>query len=475
MVADLVALRQRAEAEPLSWVRWTPPQAEWLRLSAPRKLLRAGNQLGKTWSAMAEVVWRALGCHPYYPTRAPPVEIWVVCTSWAQSVAIMGKFWALVPRARLKQARFDPRSGFGKDNPAVVFDNGSVVRFRTTNQGPEALAGATIDYVAIDEPCDEDVYRELDRRVLRRGGQVGITLTPINRPCDWLRAMVDQGAVREVHARLTEANLTPVGAPGPLRLLDGTPMDAAWIAEQRRVTPALYAPVVLDGDWETRPEGVFFTCFDRSRHVNDRAALDAARGTIRWVLGIDYAAADREYGQVGVLSQVQPYTDDRGRHQELVIVEDLVALPGISSAEQFAGGLLAMLGRQGLRWRDLHAVYGDNPVASRWVEKSNIILTRALTRDMGIPPHALAPRVLNAKDGPPSAGALDAGCRYVYEGLSAGRILLRARCDVLARAIETWDYTRDHPGKDVIDALRYGLKDYIFRLDRRPRVQVRFG
>jgi phage terminase large subunit-like protein len=474
MVADLVALRQRAEAEPLSWVRWTPPQADWLRLSAPRKLLRAGNQLGKTWAAMAEVTWRALGCHPHYPTRSPPVEIWVVCTSWAQSVAIMGKFWMLVPRARLRQARFDPRSGFGKDNPAVVFDNGSVVRFRTTNQGPEALAGATIDYVAIDEPCGEDVYREIDRRVLRRGGQVGITLTPINRPCDWLRAMVDQGSVAEVHARLTEANLTPAGSGSPLRLLDGTPMDARWVAEQWRHTPATYAPVVLDGEWETRPEGVFFRCFDRKKHLAAAASLDPARGAIRWCVGIDYAAADREYGQVAVLAQVQPYLDERQRAQELVIVADLVALPGIASAEQFAVEVVRMLDRNGLRWRGLQSVYGDNPVASRFIEKSNIQTARAIAREIGVPAASLSPRLLNAKEGPPSAGAMDAGCRYVYEAIAAGRMLVHPRCEVLARALETWDYTRMHPGKDVIDALRYALKDYVFRLADRPRTTVRF-
>jgi phage terminase large subunit-like protein len=430
---------------------------------------------GKTWVAMAEVISRALGTHPCYPVRRPPVEVWVVCTSWAQSVAIMGKFWALAPKARLRRTRFDPRDGFGRNNPSVIFDNGSVVRFRTTNQGPEALAGATIDYVAIDEPCDEDVYRELDRRVLRRGGQIGITLTPINRPCEYLRALVEQGAVREVHARLTVANLTPIGSSAPLRLLDGTPMDQRWIDEQRRITPATYAPVVLDGEWETRPEGVFFRCFDRARNVSATATIDASRSPRRWVLGIDYAAADREWGQVAVLSQVQSYIDSGGRPQELVIATDLVALPGVASSEQFVDEMIRMLGRHGLRWRDLHCVYGDNPVQSRWVEKSNINTIRALARALQVPQSAILPRVLNAKDGAHAAGALDAGCRYLYEGLAAGRILLHPRCELLARALESWDYTRDHPLKDVIDAWRYGLKDWIFRLGARPHVTVRLG
>jgi phage terminase large subunit-like protein len=475
LAADLSRLRQRSEADPLSWVRWCPPQDLWLRQDAPRKLLRAGNQLGKTWAAMAEVIWRCLGIHPHTVTRPPPVEVWVVCTSWAQSVAIMAKFWSLVPRARLRRCRFDPKYGFGAHNPSVVFDNGSVVRFRTTNQGPEALAGATIDYVAIDEPCDEDVYRELDRRVMRRGGQIGITLTPINRPCEWLHDLVQRGVVREVHARLTVANLTPIGSLAPLRLLDGTPMDQRWVDEQRRITPATYAPVVLDGEWETRPEGVFFRCFDRARNVSATATIDASRSPRRWTLGIDYAAADREWGQVAVLSQVQSYTDATGRWQELVIATDLVALAGVASSEQFVDEVIRMLGRHGLRWRDLHCVYGDNPVQSRWVEKSNINTIRALARALQVPQGLILPRVLNAKDGAHAAGALDAGCRYLYEGLAAGRIVLHPRCDLLARALESWDYTRDHPLKDVIDAWRYGLKDWIFRLGARPHVTVRLG
>jgi phage terminase large subunit-like protein len=463
ILRDLEALRSRIEAAPLEHIRWTPPQNTWLTSPAPRKLLRAGNQLGKTWSAMAEVIYRATGTHPHYATHKPPVEIWVVCTSWSQSVAIMRKFWDLVPRDVIRPTRFDPRNGFGKDNPAVVFLNGSVVRFRTTNQGPEALAGATIHYVAVDEPCDEDIYRELDRRVLRNAGSIGITLTPINRPCGWLRELVEAGSIEEVHATLTVDNLTPTGASGPLRLLDGTPMDQDWIDLQRRLTPPSYAPVVLDGEWETRPFGVFFSCFDRARHINGAVRLDPARGAIKWVLGIDYAAADRQYGQVGVLSQVQSYADDKGRRQELIYVVDHAAMPGVASSEQFASEVASMLTRNGLRWRELASVYGDNPIATRWVEKSNLNTSRAMARELSIPLSALTPRILSAKDGSPSAGAMDTGCRYIYEGLAAGRIILHPRCEVLATGFEQWDYTRDHPLKDILDAFRYSLKDFIFR------------
>jgi phage terminase large subunit-like protein len=461
-------------ANPLSVVRWTSPQEDWLRLSAPRKLLRGGNQVGKTWVGLTEVISRALGRHPFSRVRPPPVEIWVVCTSWAQSVAIMQKFWALVPRHELRKGTTcDPRSGFGKDNPAVVFNNGSIVRFRTTNQGPEALAGATIDYVHVDEPCDEDVYRELDRRVMRRGGAIGITLTPINRPTEWLRELVEQGAVAEVHARLTELNLTPRGALGPLRLLDGTPMNADWIAEQWKITPARYAGVVLDGEWETRPEGVFYSCFDAVKHVSDKVRIDPSGGRIQWVMGFDYAAADRDYGHCVSLSQVQRRIGDDGRARWAIYTVDEVALPGTASSEQAASEVARMLLRQGLKWTEIASVHGDNPVTSRWVEKSNLDMMRALSREYGVPFSALNPRILNAKDNVRSFASFDAGCRWIYARIAAGEMMVHPRCVRTIEAFQTWDYTPDHPAKDILDAQRYAFKPFIFAAGEKSSVTVR--
>ena len=478
-VQAIHTLADKHARDPLSFVRWTPPQRAWLENKAPRKLLRAGNQLGKTLVGLAEVIYRALGTHPFYRTRPPPVEIWIVCTSWAQSVAIMGKFWALVPRDRLRVGTtFDSRTGFGKDNPAVVFDNGSVVRFRTTNQGPEALAGATIDYVHVDEPCDEDVYRELDRRVLRRGGQIGITLTPVNRPTDWLRKLVELGAVWEVHARLTETNLTPIGGTGPLRLLDGTRMDADWIAHQWAITPATYAGVILDGEWETRPEGVFYTCFDRRKHTSDAVRLDPRQGVIRWALGFDYAAANRDFGHCVSLNQVQQRTVDDGKRARLVTAVytvDEVVLHGSATTAQSAIQTVAMLQRHGLRWTDVFAAHGDNPVASRWVEKSNMDTMRAVAKEIGVSPSALSPRILNAKEHTKATGSFDAWCRWVYERLANGEMMIHPRCQHTIKGLETWDYTKDHPYKDVLDAQRYALKPWVFPRNGTPGVTVRLG
>jgi hypothetical protein len=89
-------------------------------------------------------------------------------------------------------------------------------------------------------------------------------------------------------------------------------MGQAWIDEQWRVTPAMFAPVVLDGEWDMRPEGVFFKSFDPARHVAAHARLNASRGDITWAIGIDYSAAQREFGQTAALLQVQAQLDEHG-------------------------------------------------------------------------------------------------------------------------------------------------------------------
>ena len=476
-VAAARRLSEKASLDPLRWVQWTPPQDAIHRMESPRKLLRAGNQIGKTTAALAEIIWRASGTHPHYPTRPPPIEAWIVCTSWSQSVAIMRKFHDLCPADLIDHKRssnFSVRSGYSKDNPAVIFTCGSVIRFRTTRQGAEALQGATVHYVLIDEPTDVDIYRELDRRLLRTSGTMCIAMTPANRDCSWMRELVENGVIAEVHAKLTVENLTPVGRSMPLCLLDGTPMDAEWIAEEWRRTPAVYAGVVLDGEWETRPEGIFFKCFDKAAHVNATARLDPNRGPVRWVMGIDYAAAVREHGQTCTLLQVQASSDGKGRPREAILVVDEVVMPGVASNAQFAVAVVDMLRRQGIEWRDLHMVHGDNPVASRWVEKSNIETMRAVSRGLGVGPNALQPRIRSAKEGRMAGAMLDAGCRYLYEHMADGMLLIHPRCKLMIDAIETWDYTRDHPAKDRIDSMRYALKPWVFprRAGGGPRLVI---
>lgn len=467
MRARSATLKRRTKESPLRWMRWMRPQVAWLRLNSRIKLLRAGNQaIGKTTAGLAEVVWRARGHHPYHLVPAAPQQIIICCTTNRQSLAIQRKLWALLDRRELApETNFSKKNGFGVNVPMVVFANGSTILFATDEAGPSSVQGNTVNYIHIDELCSLEMFRELERRISTTGGKIGMTLTPVNRPAAWLRELVEDGIVTEIHAKLSLQNLQYFDGGGQRKLEDGTICDQRWIDEQWRIVPDLYAGVVLDGDWETRPEGQFFKAFNPKQHVTKQLQFPAGP-PVYWHLGIDYAAADRDFGQVAVLLKVQHHQPPDGKPYDLVQVVDEVVMNGVASSSQFAEAVIAMLARTGISWRHLKTIYGDNPVQSRWVEKSNTNTMKALARELSLSYNALQPRILGAKEGTQSAGSRDAGCRWIYEGLARKFFVVHPRCTAVIQALETWDYSRDHKFCDVVDALRYALKPYIF-----PRVR----
>jgi len=457
-------LTNRAESRPLDYIRWTPPQLAHLNRACRRKLLRAGNQIGKTTVGLAEVVWWATGTHPYLPTIRPPVEIWIVCTTWPQSVAIMRKFWAMLPKNLVRPGtRCEPRYGFGKDNPAVVFLNGSIVRFKTTNQGAEALAGATVHFVLVDEPTDEEIWRELDRRLTRTGGTLAATLTPINRPTEYLRQLVRDGVVEETHTRLTAESLIPVGDSSPMRLLDGTPMDDAWILEQRRMVLPRFAPVVLDGEWEQRLEGAAFESYDPTTHLTDRIPdVD-----LHVAVGLDYGEGDfRTYTSiVGI--------DTKSGEFPRIHFLGEVASDGMRPPEDEAVDVLDELTEAGgWGWADVSSAWGDKPTKGRAGRKSNEDMMAALERELRARKllgkrSGLSPEIRQVKTGPNgNDGSVWRGVEWLHRAmLRPGHLTVHPRCEVLHEAFQKWNGGEEH--KDPIDGARYATWPFAMRGGRK--------
>lgn len=443
----------------INFIKWTPPQAEFHAMASKRKLLRAGNQIGKSLCGLGQVIMSCMGTYEH--SAPPPIEAYVVTTSWSQGVSLHKKFWELVPKSALTERSrnaFDARRGFGKDNPAVVFKNGSIVRFKTSQQGATALSGSTIDLVHIDEPCDEDIYRELDRRVLRKNGNVIITLTPINKYVGWLKELVDDGIVAEVHARMVPENFIPVGSTRPLCLAGGVPMDQAWIDEQRRTTLKRYAPVLLDGEWETRSASPVFESFTPDVHVTSYIPTS----DVKVALGIDHGSG-RNFKQIAVLVAV----DARGEHAKVHVIDECPS-DGDTTPDQDAAAILKMLQRNGLQWRDLDHVYGDKEYGGRGDglgRKSNRELTRALTRKMhiraGVP---LVPSIRQAKTGRGGGrGSVYRGCQWIHRAmLRDAHFTVHPRCKRVQFGLQHFDF-RDSDAKDSVDALRYALWPWAMR------------
>ena len=97
----------RADRRRSHYAMWMPPQVAFHKDPSKRKLLRLGNQWGgKTVAGVTEVDWRCTGKHPYLKVRKPPIEAWIICASWSQSIAIQEKYWDWCDKEKMIKFEF---------------------------------------------------------------------------------------------------------------------------------------------------------------------------------------------------------------------------------------------------------------------------------------------------------------------------------------------------------------------------------
>ena len=473
-------LANRAKRRPLNYIRWIPAQAAFLRDPSKRKLIRTGNQAqGKTTVALAEVDARCRGGHPFFSVPDPPIEFWVVCASWSQSVSIQQKFWALVDaRDLVDGTRFDPKHGFGAKGPMVQYRNGSIVRFKTSKQDGLDLSGATIDGALFDEPpASSRVYTEVSKRVARRGGVILLSMTPINAPIDWLKELVERegSPISDHHFRLVPSNLVPViEADGsdieqrerrPMLADDGTPMDQAWIDRFLLETPAHEIPVVAHGEWECRVVGRVFSAFRDDVHVTSAIprSLDVEAIEVKVCVGLDHGDG-AAFSQVTVLV----YVDDSGRFPRIWVRDEYVS-KSTSTVDMDADETVAMLRRNGLAWENVDKAHGDRIWGGRkhkLSKKSNEQVMRALARQLGIARRGMQPTIRTVKRGEGRGkGSVSHGVRFLHRAMvRPGHFHVHPRCKRLIESLRRWDWsTRTEEWKHSIDGLRYGLDPFIFQ------------
>jgi hypothetical protein len=467
----LVELTRRAADHPSAFLAWQPLQLAFLADDSRMKLMRAGNQwAGKTEALCAEIRWAALGDHPFYDVREPPVSIYVISPTYKLSNKLQHKLWIGVDKTTISPGQqADEVNGFGGRYPALRFRNGSIVHFLASERRGISLASVTCDVMIIDEPTTERLFEEASRRVAMRGGRLIMGFTPINapEPLDWLRVKVDQGLIAEHHARLTPEQLVPVGHDKPRTLPDGTPLDEAWIAKERALITSHSAAIVLDGDWETPPEDQAFPAFD-PRVGGDHVSRDPPPADLVMDLYVGIDHGERDHKQCAVLVGLAM----AGEYPEVWILDEWVG-DGLTTPEEDARGILSMLARWGLRWspRDLKAARGDKPhdVGGRFsmARKSNAELSVAIARRLNMAPDSLRPKIYQAKTGKGGGRrSVSRGARWLHTVmLRPGRFHIMERCERTRESLARWAW-QDDEYKDLIDAVRYALWDATMKTRR---------
>lgn len=458
-----------AQRNPLDYARWTGPQLKYLRSTSRRRCLRMGNRGGKTFVALADVAWRARKKHPYRPDwnqRRGPQHQWIMGDSWSQLIPLMHVFRQMLGDQELASSpNFSEAKGWGKDSPCLVWPDGSTVRWRTMEQSTRAQAGAELDHILVDEPCGSSTYRELDRRLISRNGELSLALTPINapEPLDWLRDLCTDNIVEDLHFPMTPELFT--FSDGGLRTLpDGTPCDSAWIEEISRGVLPSWRDIVLHGGWdEIVVDGKFSESFSAAKHVSDFILS----GTETLVLGLDHGTS--AFTETAVLMAV-----DESAEYPKVYVVDCYEAPANSPPAEDAKAIVQMLQRRNVQWRQLKRVVGD--IAhyggrGKLNRKSNQEISYELAKVLNLARNVpLTPPIWTAKTGAGSnpRESVRRGQTWIHRALIRdGQFTIHPRCKSLIEGFPKYRGGSTDPHGHLIDALRYGLDHWINRGQQR--------
>lgn len=426
-----------------------PKLVAFFRDLAKTKLLAGPNQGGKTYAGAKEAVYRLTGRHPFRRVRKGPVHGWVVCYSQKQSRSIQKTINALLPRHLIVDYDYNDSRGFLNGlikvrcgpRPTDV----SVLEVKTAGQDTLGLASATLDFIWVDEPPPQEIWSELKARLLVKRGDMWLTMTPIGRPVEWLKELVDQGKVS--YHRFT------------LCVEDCPHLTQRQINEQIEGYLAAEVPQRVYGLWEGVTPGRYLNGFTMECVSEEAPAWDESRPVYVGV-GADYGSRpgstvyelflwqDDPYFPVGYFLDEYVSEDASTPEQDAVrVVQDLLARNGLSvwQVDTWVGDINSA-GK---------AYAGDslNRVMGFFLAKQHGI-------SLGMPPELAARDMVPVPilQADKTAGSVDWGCRILNRGFIRGDLRIHPRCKVLVKGCNHWkggNTGEDGELKHGLDAARY--------------------
>lgn len=179
----------------------------------------AGNRFGKSQCGVAEDCSWIVGERPFLPPDHPgrrsgipqrAVKGLVLCTDWDKCEEIFtcesndphlkGKVWKNLPKSFVRRRGTNSSGKIDR----LEFHNGSVLCFDTVKSymnNPLGSESSDWDFIHVDEPIPEDMWKAVSRGLMDRNGRGWFTLTNLEQP--WIYEMFfpntkSKGATREV-------------------------------------------------------------------------------------------------------------------------------------------------------------------------------------------------------------------------------------------------------------------------------------
>lgn len=417
----------------------------------------SANGIGKTYKGSAEAWWQLLGRHPYRATE-PGGTGWVLMPDLRQGWQNISRAMReLEPPGVLDPAcSWVPGVGYMYRSRKMIRIadelGGGMLVGKGCKQGLLALEGDRIQWLWVDEPPTQQHWSACRSRVDRTGGPIWLTCTPIGRPVEWLRDMIegdpDENTEPEPgwwvkHFPLSEENAPHLDAQTIEQMIQGC---LPWERGQR-----------IEADWEGYTTGRRFPAFTDAQVIDDEDVERLDWSELR--LGMDHG--EGATNQLGYLTAIC----GTGRHARFYVLAEMCPPGAGSSPREVALSIIAGLGEWGLTLAFVTKAYGDANSAGLLGGggKFNTFVERALADLLQTPETPLHIQIPAKR-----AGSVDAGEAAMHALMTEGRWFVHKSCRRLIHSYRHYTMKREQDLKNAVDAVRYSVMDELLRWGALP-------
>jgi phage terminase large subunit-like protein len=428
-------LERRRSENRLAYYKPYPKQAEFHALGATKRerALIAGNQVGKTYCAAAEVAMHLTGRYPPDWRGAiftKPVLAWALGitqtstrdTAQLQLLGPMGELGTgFLPREAIKDVRMGRGISDSVDTAAIEHRRGGTSRlvFKAYQMGRLALQGPSVDVLWPDEEPDEyALYSELLARMTARpDARLLATFTPLLGQTRIVQRFMGEPDPSRAYVTMSLADAAHISPA------DRAKIEAAY-PEHERDARVRGVPLLGAGRVFSAPESALVVPgFAIPDHFARLAAIDRGKGG--HLTAVVFLARDRE--------------------TDVVYIHDVATFPGNTPLPVVASAIRQRGGDVRVAWpRDLSEA---DPQSGRPIA--------ALFRQEGV---KMLPEPAQFEDGSVS---VEAGLLLMQTRIEAGTLKIFESCaePFLAeyRVYHRKDGRIVKEQDDVLDAVRYGL------------------
>lgn len=259
------------------------------------RLLRAPNQIGKTYAGVAEDWWFLTGTHPHRPRHgiAAPKLIILIAQKERGYAEFCEKMHALEPPGILADGcRYIEGEGYlYRGSHRLMTRSGAQAVFVGGEGQSIGGAGSTADALHIDEPPKAAHLAEALRAVMHRNGPVWMTLTPVGRPVSHLKLRVEGDPENGIVPLETWSQTVPALTVEACRMSRSGRLTRDEASIQRQIAAYTGSPDEaqrLRGAWDGVATGRRFPGYNPARHLVDCVASLRGVNLDRVRLSVDY-------------------------------------------------------------------------------------------------------------------------------------------------------------------------------------------